>query len=118
MSSPARLNSQAKASKARAASNAPVWLRAGFWACIAISIAVVLRRVAALVFPSRSAAPQLANLDAAFASHAALTFAQILPALAFVVLTPLVLLRTSRKSAWPEQALYPLGIVVGITPTQ
>lgn len=115
MSSPARLNSQAKASKVRAASNAPVWLRAGFWACIAISIAVVLRRVAALVFPSRSAAPQLANLDAAFASHAALTFAHILPALAFVVLTPLVLLRTSRKSAWPEQALYPLGIVVGIT---
>ena len=49
------------------------WLRIGFWACIVISIAVVLRRTAALAYPPQSAPPQLAALDAAFASHATLT---------------------------------------------
>ena len=48
------------------------WLYVGFWACIVISVAVVLRRLSALAFPSRSAPPQLATLDAVFASHAAL----------------------------------------------
>jgi hypothetical protein len=45
------------------------WLRIGFWACIVIAVAVVLRRTVALVHPPRSAPPQLAKLDAAFASH-------------------------------------------------
>src|SRR6202158_5981874 len=58
-------------------------LRIGFWACIVISVAVVLRRAVALARPSQSAPPQLAALDAAFASHAALTLAHIIPALAF-----------------------------------
>jgi len=44
------------------------WLRIGFWACIVISVAVVLRRAVALAHPSQSAPPQLAALDAAFAS--------------------------------------------------
>jgi hypothetical protein len=53
-------------------------------------------------------------LDAAFASHAALTIAHIVPAMAFVLLTPFVILRRT-ESAWAERLLFPLGAVVGIT---
>ena len=94
---------------------APLGLRIGFWICIAISVAVVVRRVLALAFPVRSAAPQLAQLDTAFASHTALTLAHILPALVFVVLVPLVLLRAPGKAQWAERLLFPLGLVVGLT---
>src|SRR3977135_1239122 len=91
------------------------WLRIGFWACIVISVAVVLRRTVALVSPPQSAPPQLAALDAAFASHAALTLAHIIPALAFVVLAPFVYLRRFAGAAWPERLLFSLGAVVGVT---
>ena len=91
------------------------WLRFGFWACIVIAIAVVLRRTIALAHPPQSAPPQLAELDAAFASHAALTLAHILPALAFVVLTPFVYIRRFAGVAWPRRLLFPLGLVVGVT---
>jgi hypothetical protein len=92
----------------------PIWLRIGFWACIFIAIAVVLRRVVALVHPQQSGPPQMAALDATFASHAGLTLAHILPAMAFVVLTPIVLLRWS-KAVWLERLLFILGALVGIT---
>src|ERR1700730_2350399 len=91
------------------------WLPIGFWACIVISVAVVLRRTVALAHPPQSAPPQLAALDAAFASHAALTLAHIIPALAFVVLAPFVYLRRFAGVAWPERLLFPLGAVVGVT---
>jgi Predicted membrane protein (DUF2306) len=91
------------------------WLRAGFWACIVISVAVVLRRVYTLVSPPRNAPPQLTGLDAVFASHATLTLAHILPALAFVLVTPFFVLRASRSSVWPERLLFPLGAWVGLT---
>jgi hypothetical protein len=91
------------------------WLRIGFWTCILISVAVVLRRAVALAHPPQSAPPQLAALDAAFASHAALTLAHIIPALAFVVVAPFVYLRRFAGAAWPERILFPLGAVVGVT---
>jgi hypothetical protein len=91
------------------------WLRIGFWACIAISVAVVLRRIVALAHPPQSAPPQLAALDAAFASHATLTLAHIIPALAFVVLVPFVYLRRFAGAVWPERFLFFLGTVVGAT---
>jgi hypothetical protein len=91
------------------------WLRTGFWICIVIAVAVVLRRVVALAHPPQSAPPQLAQLDAAFASHAALTLAHIIPALAFVLLTPFVYIRRFAGAAWPKRLLFPLGLVVGIT---
>jgi hypothetical protein len=91
------------------------WLRIGFWACIAISVAVVLRRIVALAHPPQSAPPQLAALDAAFASHATLTLAHIIPALAFVVLVPFVYLRRFAGAVWPERFLFFLGAVVGAT---
>jgi hypothetical protein len=115
MSSTARIQSRTQPVGSAVRPKAPLALRIGFWVCIAISVAVVVRRLAALAFPSRSAAPQLANLDAAFTSHTALTLAHILPALAFVMLVPVVLLRPPGKSAWAERLLYPLGCVVGLT---
>jgi hypothetical protein len=93
----------------------PLWLRTGFWICIVIAIAVVLRRVFALAYPPHSAPPQLAALDAAFASHATLTLAHILPALAFVLISPFAFFRTSTGANWPERLLFPLGAVVGLT---
>jgi hypothetical protein len=89
-------------------------LRFGFWACIVIAIAAALRRLVALAHPSQTAAPQMATLDAVFASHATLTLAHILPAMAFVLLAPVVLLGRSR-AVWPERLLFPLGAVVGVT---
>src|ERR1700676_3502794 len=91
------------------------WLRIGFWACTVISVAVVLRRTVALAHPAQSAPPQLAALDATFASHAALTLAHILPALIFVVLAPFLYIRRFAGVAWPKRLLFPLGAVVGIT---
>jgi len=67
---------------------APLWLRIGFWVSIAISVGVVVRRLIAILHPSQSGPAPLAALDAAFASHDALTVAHIVPAMAFVLLTP------------------------------
>ncbi|MGB0122705.1 MAG: DUF2306 domain-containing protein [Silvibacterium sp.] len=93
----------------------PRWLRAGFWICIVIAVAVVIRRLVALAHPSRSAPPQLAKLDAVFASHAALTLAHIVPALFFVLLVPFFYSRRFADAVWPERFLFALGAVVGIT---
>jgi hypothetical protein len=94
---------------------APLALRIGFWACIVIAVAVVVRRLAALLAPASSSPPQMAELDSAFANHAALTLAHILPALVFVLLAPIVLFRRTARFAWAEQLLYPVGAIVGIT---
>jgi hypothetical protein len=71
--------------------------------------------VFALVYPPHSAPTQLAALDKAFAAHAALTLAHILPALAFVLITPFFVFRKSNETTWPEHVLFPLGLVVGMT---
>ncbi len=91
----------------------PRWLRIGFWICTAIAVAVVLRRLTAFGFPPTSAPPQLAALDGAFASHAGLTLAHILPSLAFVAVAPFVFIRGG--ASWAERLLFPLGFVVGVT---
>jgi hypothetical protein len=90
------------------------WTRVGYWVCVVIAIAVVVRRVVALAVPPRSAPPQLAALDAYFASHAHLTLTHILAALAFVLITPWVILWPER-SVWPGKLIYPLGGVVGLS---
>ncbi len=92
----------------------PRWLGIGFWVCIVIAVAVVLRRIVALARPSQSTPPQLAQLDAAFASHAALTLAHIIPALVFVLLTPFVYLHRFAGASWPKRLLFPLGFAVGV----
>ena len=78
---------------------APLWLLAGFWISILVAVAVVVRRLVAIAHPSQTGPPQMAALDAVFASHAALTFAHIVPAMAFVLLTPFVFLSRT-GAAW------------------
>jgi len=92
----------------------PLWLLTGFWISIAISVAVVVRRLVAIAHPSQTAPPQMVALDGTFASHAALTIAHIVPAMAFVLLTPIVFLRRW-ESTWAERLLFPLGTAVGFT---
>jgi hypothetical protein len=93
----------------------PVWLRTGFWICITISMAVVIRRVIALASPSQSGPAQMADLDRAFASHSALTLAHIIPALALVIVVPFALVERFSGLKWPERILFPLGTIVGLT---
>jgi Predicted membrane protein (DUF2306) len=95
----------------------PGWLKVGFWFCVVIAVAVVLRRVVVLAHPAQGGAggaSPTAALDAVFASHAALTLAHILPAMAFVLLCPFVLLRRSIP-VWVERLFFPLGAWVGVT---
>ena len=93
---------------------APLWLAAGFWISIVISVAAVLRRLIAIAQASRTTPPQVGALDAVFASHAALTLAHIVPAMVFVLLTPFVFLRRT-GGAWAERLLFPTGTIVGVT---
>ena len=93
----------------------PLWMRVGFWACVVIAVAAVIRRVFALVYPPHFAPPQLGALDKTFASHAALTLAHILPALAFVLVAPFLVFRKSNETGWVEHVLFPLGLMVGVT---
>jgi hypothetical protein len=92
----------------------PLWLLGGFWASILVAVAAAVRRLFAISHVSQTAPPQMVALNAAFASHAALTLAHIVPALAFVLLTPFVFLRRT-GSVWAEALLFPLGAVVGVT---
>jgi hypothetical protein len=94
----------------------PLGLKIGFWFCLAIAVAVVLRRIVALSTPpSSSAPPQLAGLDAYFSAHATLTYVHILCALAFVLLLPLLFWRRTRDSVVLGRVIFPLGIIVGLT---
>jgi hypothetical protein len=93
----------------------PLWLHIGFWACAAIAVVAVIRRAIALVHPSQSGPPQLAALDRLFASHMPLTLAHILPALAFVLVTPFFVFSKSEKKGWADYPLFSLGAVVGVT---
>jgi hypothetical protein len=94
----------------------PTGLKIGFWVCIVIAVAVVLRRIVALSTPpSPNAPPQLAGLDTYFAAHAALTYVHILFALAFVLLLPLLFWRRTRDSVTLGRAIFPLGLIVGLT---
>ena len=94
----------------------PRWLKFGFWFCTVIAVAVVLRRVIALLGPpNQTAPPQLAALDVYFASHAALTWAHILCALAFVSLLPFLFWHRTQNSSWLERAFLILGLIVGST---
>ena len=93
----------------------PSWLRVGFWVCVVIAVAVAVRRVVALASPSQSAPPQMAALNTIFASHAALTLAHVLFALAFVLLAPFALSRRFGGRKGVERAFLVLGLVVGAT---
>jgi hypothetical protein len=91
------------------------FLRIGFWVCTAIAVLVVLRRLVALGSAASSGPPELVGLDAAFAGHAGLTLAHIVPALLFVLITPVVVFGRGRAAGALEKAMFPLGAVVGLT---
>jgi hypothetical protein len=94
----------------------PLWMRIAFWGCIVIAVAAVFRRAAALLLPPSTSAPaQLANLDAWFASHHALTWTHILCALAFVALMPLLFWSRTSGSRALERAFFVLGFTVAAT---
>jgi hypothetical protein len=92
-------------------------MRIGFWGCIVVAVAAAIRRAIALtVAPSGSAAPaQIAQLDALFSAHAALTWAHILCALAFVLLLPFLFWTKTRGSRMLMSAFFALGFLVGAT---
>jgi hypothetical protein len=91
------------------------FLRVGFWICSAIAVLVVVRRLIALGSAATSGPPQMAKLDAAFAGHAVLTLAHIIPALLFVLIAPFVVFGRGRPAEVLERVLYPLGAIVGAT---
>lgn len=94
----------------------PMAFKIGFWVCIAIAVAAVLRRIVALSSsPDSHAPPQLASLDASFASYATLTYIHILCSLAFVLLLPLLFWRRTRGWVYLEPAFFFLGAIVGGT---
>jgi hypothetical protein len=92
----------------------PLWLLAGFWFCVVIAIAVVVRRLVELIRPSQAGPPQMALLDATFSSHAALTVMHIVPAAIFVLLSAAVLLRRTDGELL-ERLFFPFGAVTGAT---
>lgn len=93
---------------------APLWMRAGFWVCIVIAAAAVLHRIAVFAL-SNASSSRTAALDAIFASHKTLTLVHILPALAFVIVAPIVLFGWLANVRWPEPLLFRLGVVVSLT---
>ena len=98
---------------ASSTSRRPLWLLSGFWICVVISIAVVLRRLIALLLPTPVRPTQTAALDSAFSSHAWLTAMHIIPAAIFVVLAVFVLLGRAGQSL--QQLFYIFGALTGAT---
>ena len=92
----------------------PLWLLSGFWICVAISLAVVVRRLSELIVPSQRSPARMASLDATFASHAALTTMHIIPAAIFVILAAVLLLRRA-GSEWLERLFFFFGLFTGLT---
>jgi hypothetical protein len=92
----------------------PLWLLIGFWSSMAISFAVVIRRVVELNGSSRAVSAPLAEMNATFSSHAALTMAHIIPAAIFVVLAAGVLFHVS-KTKWLFRLFFLFGSITGMT---
>ncbi len=94
----------------------PRALRVGFWLCIVIGIAVVLRRALVLARPrATSRPPALLRLDTYFLTHATLTYVHIFAALFFVCVLPFVFWSRTRASAIVRLSFYTLGTIVGFS---
>jgi hypothetical protein len=94
----------------------PRALQAGFWICIVIGIAVVLRRALALLRPpATNAPPDLQRLDAFFKTHAILTYVHIFAALVFVCVLPFVFWSRTRASTTVRLLFYTVGAIVGFS---
>jgi hypothetical protein len=111
------LSSAGTASPDATAASSLVWTP--FLLLCLIAAAAAIRRIAALLLPGSSGNPDMAALDASFASRTALTIAHIVPALLLVILLPLWFshrirsrMGLHRRITW---ALFLLGFVVGGT---
>jgi Predicted membrane protein (DUF2306) len=91
-----------------------MWLLLGFWICVIISIAVVIRRLIVLVSPFPGQPAQMEDLDSAFSSHAVLTATHIIPAALFVIIAVRILLRQS-NGVWLERVFFSSGTITGVT---
>lgn len=97
---------------ASVSSRRPLWLQICFWVSLAISVAVVIRRVLAIASPSKGP-EMIRSMDLHFEAHTALTLAHILGALLFIVVTPYVVLRA--ESGRLRDAWFLLGIWTGLS---
>jgi len=95
----------------------PGWLKAGFWFCLVIAVAVVIRRMVALsTATAPGGPPEMGKLDAWFRSHAVLTWVHISAALLFVLLLPLVFRQTTKHAdTMLQRAFFALGAITGAT---
>jgi hypothetical protein len=96
------------------------WASAALFVLCGIAAVAVVRRLVALFIPAAAAGPpQMATLDAAFASRTILTTVHIVPALLFVLLLPAWFSRSVRDRISVHRrithALFLLGAVTGIT---
>ena len=95
------------------------WVWAALFVLCGIAAAAVVRRLIAFFIPAAASPPQMAALDAAFASRTILTTAHIVPALLFVILLPAWFSRSVRDHTGVHRrithALHLLGAVTGIT---
>lgn len=85
-----------------------------------IAAAVAIRRMTALASPPRSAPPQFAGLDAAFAKKPVLTLIHIVPGLVFVILVPFQFSRSFRNRHLRAhrrmgRAVMILGVIIGLS---
>jgi Predicted membrane protein (DUF2306) len=94
----------------------PLGLRIGFWVCLFIGFAVVIRRVFSLrQAASPGAPPELARLDGWFRAHAVLTYVHILTAFVFLGFLMLIFWQPTRRSVVIRSTYYGLGTMVGLT---
>ena len=94
----------------------PRALQTGFWLCIVVGIAVVLRRALALLRPrAANAPPDLLRLYAFFKAHAILTYVHIFAALVFVCVLPFLFWSRTRASTMVRLLFYTLGTIVGFS---
>jgi hypothetical protein len=91
-------------------------MKAGFWACILIGIAVVFRRAFALQHPVATVGlPEVLRLDAFFQTHAALTRVHIFTAFLYVCLLPFVFWHRTRDARIVRIFFYTLGLGVNLS---
>jgi uncharacterized membrane protein len=97
-----------------------LWLLTFFLALIGVG--VVVRRMFHLLAPSPAPAgpADLAEMDAVFARHPALTMVHIVPGLLFMVLGPLQFVRKLRSKRpalhrWMGRVFIVSGIIIGVT---
>jgi hypothetical protein len=92
----------------------PVWLLAGFWLCVAISLAVVVRRLIELANPSGTVGSSLATINESFSSHALLTVSHIVPAALFVLLAVHLFLHPAAGMV-SRRLFFFSGLITGLT---